>query len=170
MQIDRPAELRAAARTDVPAIVQLARRVWHAHYPGIITDAQIEYMLERGYAFDALAKFIDGPRSGIDLAFRDTALSGFCAWMLMEGGRDLKIDKLYVDVAQQRGGIGGVLLAQAHRHARTLGAQMLVLNVNKHNERAIAAYRKHDFTLREAVVIDIGGGFVMDDYVMERTV
>jgi hypothetical protein len=40
--------------------------------------------------------------------------------------------------------------------------------VNKRNASAIAAYRKHGFDVRESVVKDIGGGFVMDDYIMEK--
>jgi hypothetical protein len=44
----------------------------------------------------------------------------------------------------------------------------LVLNVNKRNEVAIAAYSRHGFTIRESVKNDIGGGFVMDDYVMAK--
>ena len=166
----RAPTLRRAARPDIPAVIELAGKVWRAHYPDIIGHDQIEYMLERGYAFDALAKFVDGPQSGIDLALHGDALIGFCAWMLREGGRDLKVDKLYVDVEHQRGGVGGTLIGAAVSHARDLGAQSLVLNVNKHNERAIAAYRKHGFTVRESAVIDIGSGFVMDDYVMHRTV
>ena len=43
-----------------------------------------------------------------------------------------------------------------------------MLAVNKHNFNAIAAYRKHGFIVREAVVKEIGGGFVMDDYIMEK--
>jgi len=166
----RAPTVRPAARPDIPAIIELAGKVWRAHYPDIIGHDQIEYMLERGYAFDALAKFVDGPQSGIDLAVTSDALIGFCAWMLLEGGRDCKIDKLYVDVEHQRGGVGGALIGAAVSHARELGAHSLVLNVNKNNQRAIAAYRKHGFTVRESVVIDIGRGFVMDDYVMQRTV
>jgi ribosomal protein S18 acetylase RimI-like enzyme len=40
--------------------------------------------------------------------------------------------------------------------------------VNKGNARAIAFYRKHGFDIAESVVVDIGGGFVMDDYVMGK--
>ena len=163
-------QIRAASRGDIAGIAELARRVWRAHYPGIITAAQIEYMLERGYAFDALARFVDGPDAGIDLACVDDVLAGFCAWMLLGASNELKIDKLYVDVDLHRGGIGGALIDAARDHACRTGARALVLNVNKNNERAIAAYRKHGFRVRESVVIDIGGGFVMDDFVMERTV
>jgi ribosomal protein S18 acetylase RimI-like enzyme len=45
-----------------------------------------------------------------------------------------------------------------------------VLAVNKHNAQAIAAYRKNGFRVADAVVKDIGGGFVMDDYIMELAV
>ena len=40
--------------------------------------------------------------------------------------------------------------------------------MNKHNAAAIAAYRNCGFVTREEVVVDIGNGFVMDDYVMAK--
>lgn len=163
-------ELRPATIADIPAIAALAGAVWRAHYPGIISDAQIDYMLARGYSTEALRTFIDGPRSGIDLAFVGGALAGFAAWLVSDHGRELKLDKLYVDSARQRGGIGGRLIAAAMDHAREAGAGAVILNVNKKNTGALAAYRKHGFAVRDSVVVDIGNGFVMDDYVMQRTV
>jgi ribosomal protein S18 acetylase RimI-like enzyme len=44
----------------------------------------------------------------------------------------------------------------------------MILTVNKRNTRAIAAYRRNGFTVLEAVVADIGGGFVMDDFLMSK--
>jgi diamine N-acetyltransferase len=46
----------------------------------------------------------------------------------------------------------------------------VLLAVNKRNVNAINAYLKHGFRIAEAVVKEIGGGFVMDDYVMEKVV
>jgi len=40
--------------------------------------------------------------------------------------------------------------------------------VNKRNEKAIGSYKKYGFVVREAIVDDIGCGFVMDDFVMEK--
>jgi ribosomal protein S18 acetylase RimI-like enzyme len=54
--------------------------------------------------------------------------------------------------------------------ARAYGCDALVLAVNKRNEGALAAYAKHGFAIVESVVKDIGGGFVMDDYVMRLDV
>ena len=41
----------------------------------------------------------------------------------------------------------------------------LVLAVNKQNVRAIAAYERKGFSVRESVCVNIGGGFVMDDFI-----
>lgn len=43
----------------------------------------------------------------------------------------------------------------------------IYLTVNKHNESSIAVYRKFGFRMADAVTTAIGGGFVMDDYIME---
>ena len=63
---------------------------------------------------------------------------------------------------------GGALIEHTCDRARRLGLARVVLAVNKRNASAIAAYRKSGFEIREAVVKDIGGGFVMDDYIMEK--
>jgi ribosomal protein S18 acetylase RimI-like enzyme len=80
----------------------------------------------------------------------------------------VKLDKLYVHPDRQRQGYGGALIEHACERARRLGYGAVILAVNKRNTTAIAAYRKYGFEIREGVVKDIGGGFVMDDYIMER--
>jgi len=160
------AELRPARRDEVAAVRNLAGRIWRAHYPGIITAAQIDYMLERGYAPDALVGFLARPDRGLELALVGDEPVGFAAWFVTEAPAEAKLDKLYVLQAHQRSGLGGALIRRVRALARAAGASTLVLNVNKNNAQAIRAYEKYGFSIREAVVVDIGGGFVMDDYVM----
>ena len=81
---------------------------------------------------------------------------------------EMKLYKLYVDPACQRRGCGTQLLRHIEDNCRTRGFNTLCLTVNKRNEKAIAAYRKNGFTVRESIVVDIGGSFVMDDYVMAK--
>jgi ribosomal protein S18 acetylase RimI-like enzyme len=159
-----------ARRDQLPEVARVAREIWHAHYPGIISVEQIDYMLERGYALDALARFLDDPGRGLELAIVDGAIAGFAAWYLTENPESAKLDKLYVLQSRQRLGLGRRLIACVEERARAAGAATLILNVNKQNGQAIAAYRKHGFAIREAVVVDIGGGHVMDDYVMAKPV
>jgi ribosomal protein S18 acetylase RimI-like enzyme len=157
------------AEGDVEAVAALAREIWHAHYPGIISTAQIEYMLAQRYD----PAMIRAELSQADLWWFVLRMNGeLVAYMALQKERDaaLKIDKLYVRPDLQRRGCGGRLLAHAETLARREGCGELELAVNRNNTKAIAAYRKHGFTVREAAVKDIGGGFVMDDYVMAKKV
>jgi ribosomal protein S18 acetylase RimI-like enzyme len=62
------------------------------------------------------------------------------------------------------------MIERAGAVARERGCSRLVLAVNKNNRDAIAAYLKHGFRVADAVVKDIGGGYVMDDYIMVKPV
>ena len=66
---------------------RLAGVIWRAHYPGIITPAQIDYMLERGYALDVLGGFLARPDRGLELAKVDGELAGFAAWYITDDPR-----------------------------------------------------------------------------------
>lgn len=147
----------------------LARAIWQAHYPGIISTAQIEYMLAQRY--DPAVIRAELAQAGVwwFVLRRNCEIAAYMA-LQKEGAAALKIDKLYVRPDLQRRGCGGRLIARAEALARREGCGELELAVNRGNTNAIAAYRKHGFTVREAVVKDIGGGFVMDDYVMVKKV
>jgi ribosomal protein S18 acetylase RimI-like enzyme len=170
-------EFRAMRLADVDSVAALARAVWNRHYPAIITQAQIDYMLGERYNPARLAAELAMPEVFWELALVDGRLAGFSSTIDLAragiGGashvNELKLDKLYVDVAMHRRGLGGALIARAAARAEALGREALVLAVNKRNEKAIAAYRKHGFEVRESVRVDIGQGFVMDDFIMQRT-
>ena len=159
-----------ARHEELPEVQRLAGRIWRAHYPGIITHEQIDYMLERGYALDALAGFLDTDDRGLEVATVDGELAGFAAWYVTDNRAEAKLDKLYVLQSRQRHGLGGRLIACVEGHGRAAGARILALNVNKNNTQAVRAYEKHGFAVREAIVVDIGRGYVMDDYVMAKPI
>lgn len=160
--------ITAVNESDLPTVQDLARRIWHRHYPGIISVEQIDYMLERGYATSVLARFLTAPGAGLVLARVDDAPVGFTAWYRPAEPATTKLDKLYVLQEYHGQGIGRRLLGHVEAAARADAASMLILNVNKRNAASIAAYRSSGFAIREEVVVDIGNGFVMDDYVMAK--
>ena len=159
-----------AGASDLAAVAQLAGVVWRKHYPGIITAAQIEYMLAHGYSHPALRRFVTEAGAGLDLARDDERLLGFAAYYRGDDADEIKLEKLYVHPDFHRQGIGRRLIAATEAAARAQGRATLVLNVNKNNTQAIHAYLRHGFVMREAVVVDIGEGFVMDDYIMAKRV
>ena len=147
-------------------IAALAEIVWRAHYPGIISPEQIDYMLTRMYDVEVMRRELE---SGIryDRLLIDGQLRGFASCGPTLSG-EFKLHKLYVHPEFQRQGLGTLLLKHVEALALDRGFETLVLGVNKKNTKAIAAYRKRGFTIRESVITDIGGGFVMDDYVMVK--
>lgn len=161
--------LVAANPADLAIVRDLAREIWHRHYPGIISVAQIEYMLARGFDDASLGRFLSAPGAGLVLAREAAAVVAFAAWHRADVPATTKLDKLYVLPDRHGRGIGRRLIAHVEAAARADGARQVVLNVNKHNATAIAAYGACGYAVRDAVTVDIGGGFVMDDFVMERT-
>ena len=65
-------------------------------------------------------------------------------------------------------GIGRWLLDGMADRARAAGAASLWLRVNTGNVRAQQAYKAAGFACVRAICTDIGGGFVMDDYIYAR--
>jgi diamine N-acetyltransferase len=148
-------------------IARLADLVWRAHYPEIIGMAQTDFMLKRMYDLDVLRAEM---KRGIcyDRLFDAGELRAFAGYGPHNGSAEMKLHKLYVHPESQRKGYGSRLIQHVEAKARLGGFKVLILAVNKGNKRAIAAYRKNGFGIRESVVCDIGGGFVMDDFIMAK--
>jgi GNAT superfamily N-acetyltransferase len=160
----------AATADDLAVVALLAGVIWRRHYPGIITHEQIDYMLARGYAEPALRPFLEAPGAGLAIARAHGEPVGFAAWCRAEEAGVTKLDKLYVLQQLHGRGAGRRLIGHVEAAARADGASTLVLNVNKHNASSIGFYRRCGFEVRESVVVDIGRGFVMDDYVMAKPI
>lgn len=154
---------------DVEAIAALARVVWQHTYPGIISQQQIDFMLAQRYQPPRMREELTMADVWWDQLTLDGQLAGFVSCLLSGQPGEMKLDKLYVDPQRQRMGIGARLVDHVVARALAVGCQTLILAVNKTNQQAIAAYRKQGFAIRESVCVDIGGGFVMDDFIMART-
>ena len=159
-------QIRPVTQPDVPGIAALAREIWQATYPGIITQAQIDFMLEQRYGHERLYDDLEDLHKWLDQAFLGDRRIGFAFSEIYKG--EFKLDKLYIHPDVQRRGVGGQLIANVAERARQLGYPCVILQVNKRNLNAINSYKKYGFEVREATVDDIGRGYVMDDFVMEK--
>jgi len=78
-----------------------------------------------------------------------------------------KLHKIYLSPSLQGKGIGRFLLEEMEKKAKTLGAEKLFLNVNRFN-KAIHFYQRHGYNILREEDIDIGNGYFMNDYVMQK--
>jgi len=161
-------ELRIAplAERDIAAVIDLAGVIWRHHYPGIVSMEQIDYMLAQRYTPALIRAQMQSGNAWWDKAVLDGRMIGFAQYEPYDGS--MKLDKLYVHQDCQRQGYGGRMLAHVEDEARRRGFGAVRLNVSRRNPKSIAAYRKYGYEAVDTVVADIGRGFVMDDYVMEK--
>ena len=158
---------RTATARDIPVIQELSSRIWREHYPGIITHAQIDYMLQSMYAAEVIHDEIEKQGYVYVLVMDQRDPAGFIAYVQEHAKEAVKISKLYLLPALHGRGIGRQMLDHVRENAVQVGARTIYLFVNKHNAKALQAYERFGFTRAAEVVTDIGGGFVMDDYRME---
>jgi diamine N-acetyltransferase len=162
------ARLDAMTTADFETLARLAEAIWRAHYTRIISSAQIDYMLAGRYTPEKLRLYLNGEDRWLMLMRIDSRAVGYCSYALTENPGEMKLEQLYLLPELHGQGLGKLMLSHVEEQTRARGRSTLVLQTNKHNDIAIAFYRKAGFTVREEAVFDIGGGFVMDDYVMEK--
>jgi ribosomal protein S18 acetylase RimI-like enzyme len=159
--------IEPAGEADLPTVRALAESIWRVSYAGLLSPGQIEYMLDEMYSPQRL---LQDWRSGVVFEWPvvEGIPVGYMATQTDPTAAVLHLHKLYVLPQFQGKGLGGRLLEHALQSASQAGCRRVQLHVNKGNHRAIACYRRHGFVQEASVVNDIGGGYVMDDYVMVR--
>jgi ribosomal protein S18 acetylase RimI-like enzyme len=147
---------------------RIARQIWNEHYITIISQAQIDYMLAGRYTAENLSRYVNSNERWCYLLEHEGERVGYCSYSLTDQPGELKLEQLYVLPAHHGKGLGGFMLRHVEARASELGCNRIMLTVNKHNTGSLAVYRHSGFTVREEAVFDIGNGYVMDDYVMEK--
>ena len=163
-----PLSLDPLQPSDFPLVAQLADRIWRSHYASMVPMAQIDYMLAGRYTSERLNTYLGSDQRWMHLLRKEEEAVGYCSHALTERPGEMKLEQLYLLPGLHCQGLGGRMLDLVEAHARELGCRTLMLQVNKGNTGSIAVYRKRGFTVREEAVFDIGNGFVIDDYVMEK--
>lgn len=159
-------EIKIATLEDRALIRSISERTWPSTYGHIISQAQIDFMLDWMYSDSSLAEqftkghqFFIANLNGTDI--------GFCS-VSADESHSHKLNKLYVLPSAQGTGAGKALLQKAIELAKKEGAESIFLQVNKHNN-AYTFYLKNGFVKEAEFKFDIGNGFFMDDYVMRLT-
>ena len=156
----------ADANADIESVRQIAFATWPDTFREILTAEQIDYMLAWLYATERLHQQVQTREHVIHIAEVEGVPVGFVAHQLDHPTPGTsKIHKLYLLPTQHGKGIGKKLLETVRQAASAAGQHTLVLNVNKHN-RAVDFYLANGLARVGEEVIDIGGGYVMDDYIM----
>lgn len=161
------ATIEQARATDAAAIARLAEEIWREHYTLLLGEEQVTYMLETIQSENVIRQAIE---SGTVywLVKEDDELAGYVAYELRKS--ELFLSKYYLKQSFRGRGIGRYLFDKLKKVAIENHLPAIELTVNRENTRSIEAYRALGFHVLREHVGDIGGGYVMDDYVMQYVV
>ncbi|GAA3555320.1 GNAT family N-acetyltransferase [Snuella lapsa] len=148
-------------------IADLADLVWREHYTAIIGRDQVDYMLKSFQSATAIAQQVRDGYAYYFLNYNNKAV-GYLA--VKEEIDALFLSKVYVLSSYRGKKIGKAALQFVEEKAKHRQLKTIRLTVNKCNLEAIKAYKKLGFINKGPLVKDIGQGFIMDDYLMEKPI
>lgn len=157
--------IAVSSRRQRQTVARLAAEIWRDHYTPIIGNAQVEYMLEKFQSLEAISEQIAHHGYRYYLLQHDHQAVGYLA--LQPQQEVLFLSKIYLRKSARGQGLGKQAMHLVVQLANELNLPKIRLTVNKHNTIAIAAYKRFGLTRIGKQVTDIGGGYVMDDYVFE---
>jgi len=159
---------RVSTSEQINSIARLAREIWEQYFTPIIGSAQVDYMLGKFQSAGAIQAQIEAGASYYQATNRD-ALLAYAAVVPDRHNHKLMLNKLYVKELARGNGVGSELLCFVEQHCCQSSIKYLWLTVNRFNLASIAWYQRRGFTVVDEVNKDIGNGFFMDDFVMEKS-
>jgi ribosomal protein S18 acetylase RimI-like enzyme len=158
---------KLTTKSSLQIIRDIAADIWPKTFASILSKEQISYMMQMMYAPSVMEKELDDGFNFEIIKINDRP-AGYFSWSKYELPQTAKLHKLYLLEQFHGQGIGSKMLDQVAMRAKNAGFVKLRLNVNKYNAKAIKAYQRNNFVTVESVKIDIGNGFFMYDFVMEK--
>ena len=169
--------LHPVVQSDIADLQKMARQIWQQCFLAFLSQEQIEYMLpmmygeavikkeiQRGFRWQWILATPDSQYFAEERKKENLRRVGYVSTEHLEYA--MYLNKLYILPQFHRKGYASQVLETLKAQAKEAQKPEIHLNVNKHNKNALRAYQKAGFTIIKEECNDIGGGFVMDDYVM----
>lgn len=161
-------EIKQLTKDEVVIVHHLAQDIWPVAFKEILSEDQIQYMLDWMYNVNTLTEqaqtghiFYLVTHHGMPMGFIGLEPN------YPEAGT-LRIHKLYIKPESHGLGLGKALLNKSLEVANELDLATINLNVNRFNN-AVDFYKHFGFQITKEEDIKIGKGYLMEDFVMVKT-
>ena len=159
-------EIKKAGIDDILLIRELTFRVWPQTYASILSQEQIDYMLEMMYSESSLKNQMTEDGCQFIIVYENGNPVGFASYS-EEKAQRWKLNKIYVLQNQQGKGTGKYVINHIIEEIKKQNANSLYLQVNRYNN-AKTFYEKLGFAEIDFINLDIGNGYFMNYYLMEK--
>ena len=159
-------EIKKATESEISLIRDLATKSWNSAYLNIISQEQIDYMLSEMYSFDEIFNQMKNPNYHYFIVYFNENAAGFIGYENHYEPKTTKLHRIYLLEDFKGKGLGKNAIQFLKEKVAESKDSRIILNVNKDNN-ARKVYESQGFSVYDEVVLEIGNGFVMDDYLME---
>ncbi len=153
------------SKNEMVVVREIAQITWPITYREILSSEQLDYMFEWMYNLETLQNQVEEGQLFYVLKENGKPLGFIGLELLTTKKNEIKIQKIYVLPYNQGKGVGRKLIEKAIEIAQESGIENVILNVNRFN-KAVSFYQKIGFKITSEVNIDIGKGYLMEDYIM----
>jgi ribosomal protein S18 acetylase RimI-like enzyme len=153
---------------EMAEVAQLAAEIWREYYVSIITIEQIEYMIGKFQSVSAIEDQIH--RQGYEYYFIHNGDSVVGYMSVKQEENKLFLSKFYISKEHRGRGYASQASAFLEELCKDRNLSHIWLTVNRYNTSTIKVYEKKGFQIVREQLADIGNGFVMDDFIMEKEI
>lgn len=153
---------------DIKKVSLKAEEIWREHFTSIIGEKQVDYMLSLFLSTEAIEKAINEDHYEFyEICLKDEIIGFFS--IKKETDR-LFLSKLYIEKKYRGYGYARIALNYIEQLTKEYELNNIWLTCNKYNDHTLAVYKKMGFHIFDEAINDIGQGYVMDDYYLEKTI
>lgn len=149
-------------------LAEMAKRIWNEYFISILSQDQIDYMVDRFQSAPAIEDQIHNHDYQYLVLNHKGVNIGYTA--IKEEADTLFLSKLYIKEEYRGLGFSSETFAFLEGMCIRMKLRAIWLTVNRFNQDTIHIYEKKGFKTMRTQVTDIGEGYVMDDFVMEKKV
>ena len=154
----------------VTRVAELADEIWREYYDGLLSEEQIEYMVDKYQSDNAITKQMVNEGYEYYLINKEGTIIGFVAVLRNESDKKLAVSNSYLLDYYREKGYSRLVIECVEAICKEAGYTSVELTVNKLNKEIINSYYKYGFTKVKEVVTDIGNGYSMNDYMMKKNI
>lgn len=154
-------------KEDIKELAELAKEIWFEYWHSILTLGQIYYMVNKFQSEMALKEQIEMEKYSYYFIVEDGKKVGYFGVVPEDGY--LFLSKFYISKDYRGKGLGKIAFEIIKEIAKENNYNKIHLTVCKQNFKSILIYEKWGFKTLHPLINRIGGGYEMDDYLMEYT-
>ncbi len=156
--------IKVKTKEQIEETSRLAYEIWNEHYISIISQEQIDYMVQKFQSAEVIEQQIKEQNYEYYNFVDEGKSVGYFSFVEQDGDV-MFLSKIYLLKSERGKGFSRQAFEFMKKEAKKRGLSKIWLTVNRGNKHSIEIYKKFGMYIERTQIADIGEDFVMDDFV-----